>query len=162
MQRMKRHIIRALLWIATLLLMAAIFGFSSQSGDESSSLSGIITRPVTDLVMRLQNRAFTAEEEVALYRQIELVIRKTAHFCEYALLGLLLALLLQSYGLMQWYLPWLIGTTYAVTDEIHQRFQPNRYGRIEDVFIDSAGVLCGVLFVGMIDYCRRKKHVQDQ
>lgn len=162
MPGMKKHIIRTLLWIATLTLMALIFGFSSQSGDESSSLSGIITKPLTNLLMKMQNSSFTAEEELALYRQVELFIRKTAHFAEYALLGLLLTLLVRSYGVIKFRLPWLIGTAYAVTDEIHQLFQPDRYGRIHDVLIDSAGVFCGVIFVWLIIHHRRKKHVHNQ
>ena len=40
---------------------------------------------------------------------------------------------------------WIIGTAYAVTDEIHQHFVPGRSCELRDICIDSAGVLCGVL-----------------
>ena len=42
------------------------------------------------------------------------------------------------------YLPWLTGTLYAVTDEIHQYFVPGRSCEFRDICIDSAGVLCGI------------------
>jgi len=37
------------------------------------------------------------------------------------------------------------GGGYAVTDEIHQLFVPDRSGRILDVGIDTLGVITGVL-----------------
>ncbi|MBP1587980.1 MAG: VanZ family protein, partial [Clostridia bacterium] len=40
-----------------------------------------------------------------------------------------------------------IGAFYAVTDEFHQLFVEGRGGTTEDVLIDSAGVLFGVLVV---------------
>jgi len=36
------------------------------------------------------------------------------------------------------------GIIYAITDEVHQLFISGRSGRVEDVIIDSIGVLTGV------------------
>ena len=44
----------------------------------------------------------------------------------------------------------LIGTTYAITDELHQRFIPGRSAQIIDVVIDAEGNLLGVLGVLLI------------
>jgi len=46
-------------------------------------------------------------------------------------------------------LAWLIGSAYAVTDEIHQYFASERSCEIRDMCIDSCGVLVGVL-IGLL------------
>ena len=38
-----------------------------------------------------------------------------------------------------------MGALYAITDEIHQLFVPGRSGMIKDVFIDSLGIITGVI-----------------
>ena len=40
---------------------------------------------------------------------------------------------------------WLIGTLYAVSDEIHQSFVPGRFCSWKDMCIDSAGVITGCM-----------------
>lgn len=37
----------------------------------------------------------------------------------------------------------LIGVAYAVSDELHQSFVPGRFGDINDLIVDSLGVLAG-------------------
>jgi len=41
----------------------------------------------------------------------------------------------------------ITGIVYAFTDEFHQRFVPGRTGSLKDVFIDSMGVITGVVLV---------------
>ena len=70
----------------------------------------------------------------------DLVLRKIAHACEYALLGALLLRALRD-GL-----PALgLGVAYAASDEVHQHFVEGRVGRLVDVLIDSVGVAIGVV-----------------
>ena len=72
----------------------------------------------------------------------DLVLRKTAHAAEFAVLGLLLA---RAIGHE---LPALIlGIAYAVTDELHQAFVPGRLGSVWDLLLDSVGVALGVLLM---------------
>lgn len=40
---------------------------------------------------------------------------------------------------------WLLGTIYAITDEIHQYFVPGRACSTLDIVIDSAGVAVGIV-----------------
>lgn len=40
-----------------------------------------------------------------------------------------------------WYIPVLICFIYALSDEIHQSFVPNRYATVRDVGYDMVGVL---------------------
>jgi VanZ family protein len=69
----------------------------------------------------------------------DLVLRKLAHACEFALLGVLLLRALHkalpAFG---------VGVAYAASDELHQHFVAGRVGSPVDVLIDSAGVAIGV------------------
>jgi VanZ family protein len=70
----------------------------------------------------------------------DLVLRKLAHFGEYAVLGLLLVR-----ALGRELLAVAAGVAYAATDELHQHFVRGRHAAFRDVAIDSAGVLAGLL-----------------
>ena len=49
-------------------------------------------------------------------------------------------------------LAWLIGTAYAVTDELHQHFVPDRACAFTDMCIDSAGVAAGAIIAVFLLY----------
>ena len=70
----------------------------------------------------------------------DLVLRKLAHFAEYAVLGLLLVRALGREPLAA-----AAGVAYAATDELHQHFVRGRHAAFRDVAIDAAGVLAGLL-----------------
>jgi VanZ family protein len=81
----------------------------------------------------------------------DLVLRKIAHFCEYAVLG---ALLLRALGRQA---PAVAaGIAYAATDELHQHFVRGRHAALRDVAIDAAGVLTGVLLLESRRWIARK------
>jgi VanZ family protein len=69
----------------------------------------------------------------------DLVLRKLAHFAEYAVLG---ALLLRA--TRQPVVALLIGSLYAVTDELHQALVRGRHASPLDWAIDTAGVALGI------------------
>ena len=81
-------------------------------------------------------------------------MRKTAHFTEYALLGLLVRFCLQSWigNRKKHLLPagWIFGTLYAVTDELHQLLTDGRAGQWTDVVLDSSGVLTGAVIASVV------------
>ena len=91
---MKRTVIRVLVVMITLVWMLVIFGFSSQSGEESGGLSAAIAGPVTKWLAGLQ-RGLTTEAEAALFSRVDGVVRMVAHFFESAVLGGLLTLVSQ-------------------------------------------------------------------
>ena len=76
-------------------------------------------------------------------------IRMSAHFAEFAVLGLLLFLCLKGVRHIV-SIAWFIGILYAITDEIHQYFVPDRACEIADVIIDSMGVICGIMIALII------------
>jgi VanZ family protein len=71
------------------------------------------------------------------------VLRKLAHATEYAILGALLFRALRRPRLSV-----LLGIAYAISDEIHQHFVPDRHGAPLDVAIDAIGVTIGVWLAG--------------
>ena len=82
----------------------------------------------------------------------DLVLRKIAHACEFAVLG---ALLLRA--LRDERAAFAAGVTYAISDEVHQLFVPGRVGSPLDVAIDSAGVAVGVLLWRRYSEARRAR-----
>ncbi len=78
-------------------------------------------------------------------------IRKAAHFTEYLLLGLTL-----EWGMDFRKRTFLIGTGYAILDEIHQAFVPGRSCEIRDMCIDTVGLLIGMMLMKVIRKQRKK------
>ncbi|OQA89749.1 MAG: VanZ like family protein [Elusimicrobia bacterium ADurb.Bin231] len=75
----------------------------------------------------------------------DLVLRKIAHMTEYFVLTLLLYRALKKSFYMPaqriLFIAMLLSFVYALSDEYHQSFVPNRSGNIIDVLIDSTGIL---------------------
>lgn len=82
----------------------------------------------------------------------EYIVRKLAHFGEFALLGFWFMLCLRVYTRrfvrhVSW--PLFFGLLVAVLDETVQLYVPGRSSSVRDVLIDFAGVLAG-LFVALL------------
>lgn len=79
----------------------------------------------------------------------DVVLRKTAHMLEYAILAALLARVgfsREQKGKIKIYAVVIFGVLiYALTDEWHQTYVPGRTGSIIDVLIDTAGGVIGAL-----------------
>lgn len=84
------------------------------------------------------------------------LLRKIAHFTEFACLGLCLCWL---HGMLQkpfWRsIPW--GVAAACLDETIQMFVPDRGPAIKDVLIDTSGVCFGVCLLWICIILKRKK-----
>ena len=157
--------VRALLWLAVLATMAMIFSFSCQNGETSLNTSGgVVSWLIGVLDREFEQRP--AQQQQALLDAFTTLVRKGAHFSEYALLGGLLCLLCRSYALSHARLvAWLVATIYAGTDELHQLWVSERSGSIVDVGIDSAGALFGVLVAWALVWawmrCRRRRNARE-
>jgi len=74
----------------------------------------------------------------------DFILRKLAHFLEFAWLELLLFLAISrdteknAKKIVFW--TGFIAFFYAVSDEFHQSFIPNRDGNLRDIFIDFLGI----------------------
>ena len=142
----RKRIVAALI-AANLIL---IWGNSLLPGE----LSGKISACVTELIGRILG--MPPSESLAGHG----LLRKIAHFSEFACLGLLLTVLIRMLRSKVWerlFVPMIGGVTVAAIDEIIQIFVPGRGPHIRDVGIDSLGVLLGVCLVLLFTIKRRKK-----
>ncbi len=109
-----------------------IFIMSSFPAADSDKQSGLIVNAIETLFPDTKNIEFLVT-----------IVRKTAHFFEYALLGFLTA---RGFKLSK-KTPWLAilaCAIYASTDEFHQTIIPGRSGELKDVLLDTAGATFGV------------------
>ena len=72
------------------------------------------------------------------------LVRKTAHFTEFFIIGLLLSALFRGRYIL---LLLLIGFIVAAVDETIQLFIPGRSGEFADVLLDTAGATAAILIV---------------
>jgi lipopolysaccharide/colanic/teichoic acid biosynthesis glycosyltransferase/VanZ family protein len=89
---------------------------------------------------------------------VYIVIRKSLHFLEYAILAYLLYRAFRAEHKERWRWSWawpagLIASAYGLLDEGLQRLVPDRHGSLIDWAVDSVGVLC---LLGLM-YERREK-----
>lgn len=143
MKYMNRNRSPKLIWLLPLLWTAVIFLASLQSGEDSGALSGNITRAVLDFLSSLGIR-FS-------FDTFHLLIRKAAHFCEYAVLGVLVSIAhrkapLVTHGAFDLCL-WMI---VPLIDEGIQHFVSGRYGALSDSGIDLCGFVSAVLLYHLI------------
>lgn len=141
---MARKLYCVLLFAGLLAVAAAIFAFSGQSKEESVGVSSRLALVVIEAVdpdFHLR----PAQEQQSVLSFADKLLRKFAHFLEYAALGFFLRLLAGCFRLkLPTRLSWLAGTLYACTDELHQLFSYQRNAQWQDVLLDSAGVLAGI------------------
>jgi VanZ family protein len=92
--------------------------------------------------------------------EINHLVRKSAHLTEYALLGMLLSVALVAswprfYRQRGAVLLTLACALYALGDEAHQAFVPNRTPSPSDVVIDSLGAALGIYLLFRFRHLRK-------
>lgn len=118
-----------------------IFSNSMAVADVSSVSSGRVLQLLQAVLRRLGHPALA--QRLTMH-----IVRKMAHFCEYTLEGFLLMLCMRVYSrrpLRHITVPMLAGVLTALTDETIQIYSPGRSSQVTDVWLDSAGVLAGIL-----------------
>lgn len=128
--------------ILIILWMLLIFFFSNQKADDSSKLSdGLIVKVANVFV----DKDLSTKEKEIILEKYTTIVRKTAHFGIYLVLGVLVINLLMEYNIKHVILVSLIVCLlYSVSDEIHQLFIDGRSGEVRDIIIDSSGSLMGI------------------
>ena len=76
--------------ILLVLLYLLIFAFSGQDGEESGSLSSMISEKCAELLNAISGKHWTQNVIDSMAAYFEHPIRKLAHFSEYACMGVLL------------------------------------------------------------------------
>lgn len=145
-------------WLPAILVMLIIFLFSAQPYSQQDLRPELERSFVSDsLADRLDGISFSyAGKEISVDALggagfIEFFIRKAAHFSVFALLGLLLVYAWNANKPFRNFFPAvLISFLYACSDEFHQGLTPGRTPLVQDVFIDTAGAICGSLLMVLL------------
>lgn len=90
-------------------------------------------------------------------------IRKIAHVFEYFILVILFLGLFKTIKVSIKYKYWIgliICEILAIVDEYSQTFVSGRNGNIKDIFIDSVGIVIGLMFILIFDNIRNIKKLR--
>lgn len=148
------------LWLIVLAIAAVIFMFSAQNAVESNHTSSTVLKWIMP-ILEPGYHDLSPSEQLQLLQKHQKLVRKSAHFIEYTMLGAALFWVIRIHSPARRILSsWLIGTIYAGTDEWHQYLVGSRTAMWQDVCLDSAGVITGILLsflVFLIYHCLKRK-----
>lgn len=136
------------IWIITILWMGVIFYFSNQPAEISKEESGKVLAKMN--LISEDDIGIVGDSRISMLQRF---IRKTAHVTVFFILGTLITLSLYNTTLSNsgtYITAYILGTLYGISDEVHQIFIPGRGPGLRDVFIDSMGVLIGVVFTAIL------------
>ena len=154
------HSILVIIW------MLVIFNFSSQNGTKSTKTSDVVTSMVVNVTTSVTNKDIPREEVKKKVEDSTFLVRKTAHFTEYLILGILVLQLLSDYTKINkrmLIVSLVICYLYAVSDEVHQIFIPGRTAKVLDTFIDGAGSLVGIVIYSIYQSkCRKMSNFDER
>ena len=142
MKRRKTQI-KTILVVLLALLLAFIWLHSMMPAEDSAEESQRVGQCLTPFL-----ELFVGEGNVTDH-----LVRKLAHFCEYGALGILAGALLlvkKESGIFRWSYALLCALAVAVIDESIQLLADGRGAQVQDVLLDTAGSLTGLLAVWLI------------
>ena len=136
--------------LPTLLIfqMCFIFIMSSFGHNSSDAQSNLF---VDFIAQNFPHVRHSLENNLISLSTLIFLVRKTAHFTEYAILGSLFFINLRNTPKDLIKRPLVISILfsflYACTDELHQIFVPGRSAQFRDVLIDTLGASFGCLLI---------------
>ena len=140
-------------WALCALWMGVIFSMSAQTAAVSDVQSEQVAGLTQWLLSLLSFGRFSMSPEF-----LNVLIRKIAHFGEYAVLSLLYRRALCLSGTKHATLAAIVlSACYAVTDELHQGFVDGRSPQMLDVAIDTLGACAGAVFHWMIEAMTKRR-----
>ena len=152
----KRRALNIFFLVLTIITASLIFFFSSQNGDESTKTSSGVVRFILSIFIGDFN-LLNLEEQNFLILKYSHLIRKLAHFSEFALLSFSFFCYLSTTEnrrdkRVRIAYSFILCFLYALGDEFHQFFSSNRSPRFKDVLVDSSGGLFGIFLAFLIFY----------
>lgn len=142
----------------TVIWMSVIFAFSAMDSEQSTEVSMSVGGVVAETFVPGYDN-WDEDKQVEFAQKIDHPIRKTAHATEYAILGFLITMTINSFftekkGLRFVALP--LGSLYAVSDELHQTMVSGRSCQLSDVCIDTCGVFAGLMLAVLVIFIMNK------
>lgn len=143
--KIRRLILPALL-VSQMCFIFIMSSFGHNSSDAQSNLF------VDFIAQNFPHVRHGLENNLISLSTLIFLVRKTAHFTEYAILGALFYLNFIQFPKLNSHpkkilLPIPFSFLYAITDEIHQIFVPGRSAQFRDVLIDTLGASFGCLLI---------------
>ena len=145
---------RAFRWAPALCWMVVIF-FASTDAFSAAHTSRIIEPILIWLWPHIPSQAI----DLAHF-----LVRKTAHFAEYGILGILLWRAVPEHRSNPEVADWwragmavMVATFYAASDEYHQTYIPSRGPSVRDVVIDACGAAFTVLLICLANRQRTRR-----
>lgn len=126
--------------VLLIMLLLVIFLFSNQTANKSQSTSDKVASGIVDIVETVSKNSIKKDKRKSIIENTRFLVRKTAHFTLYFILGIIVYLLFTSYGVKKIvFYSIMFCFIYACSDEIHQLFLDGRTAKILDVCIDTCG-----------------------
>lgn len=142
--KIRRLILPALL-VSQMCFIFIMSSFGHNSSDAQSNLF------VDFIAQNFPHVRHGLENNLISLSTLIFLVRKTAHFTEYAILGSLFFINLRNTPKDLIKRPLVISILfsflYACTDELHQIFVPGRSAQFRDVLIDTLGASFGCLLI---------------
>jgi len=138
-------------WLPAVAWMAMVLAASSDPF--SAKKTGEVLRAVLAWIF--------GQIDAVTFGLVHFLIRKSAHFTEYAILSALWFRALRVHLNSLWRVRWaliglIISLSVAIIDELHQSFVPSRTGSVHDVLLD----FCGAMFAQLlIWYALRRREL---
>ena len=142
--------------ISTILLiiwMVVIFLFSNEDATISQSKSDVIAKTTINTVSNITGKNYTNKEKNDFVVNSRFIIRKTAHFILYFVLGVLVYITFKSYNINKNIVLYsiLLCFIYAISDEFHQIFRNGRTFKVIDIAIDTMASSVSSSLIYIID-----------
>lgn len=152
---MKKKVISVFFLILCLVI---IFCFSNQTAKESISVSNKVAIGTIKIKENITKKEVSEAEKISFIKNSRTLIRKSAHFLIYLILGIITFLTCKNFNIKKpfWYAI-IFCFLYACSDELHQYFISERTARVLDVLIDTLGALLGISIIYLINKINLKK-----
>lgn len=116
--------LRIVFIILTIIWMISVFCFSHEPSTKSSNTSANVIRTILNIVY---GNSLSEEEMQTKIQELSPIIRKLAHYTLYTAGGIVIGTAAFTYNISlkrKILITQLIGSTYSITDELHQYFIP--------------------------------------
>lgn len=162
-----RKIWRYKWWLLALLVLLVLFGSSSMTYKEQTSVPFLervlANEPLKDVVARIHIN-YGQGDIIAMpghtyFQVIEFIVRKIAHFGSYFLLGWFLTSALREKIQPAWFRLWMVPMMaggFAALDELHQMFTGDRSPMVQDVVLDMTGALTATIIILLVEQLWRR------
>lgn len=151
---------KLLYWLPAIAWMAFIFILSSQTYSQQDIRPWLKQQvPETVAKAKLTDvKVYYAGSEISVHTKgvegfLEFIIRKGAHVFVFMMLAVLVQWAVWKAwitGKWSYGITFLLSFVYALSDEWHQSFNMERTAKMEDVWIDTIGILLGILLMASL------------